>query len=145
MKPNTEIERKFLVNHDLFKGVTDQLKGKSITQAYMCDSTRIRLIDYDAWITIKSKPALVRSEFEYPIPWVDAVMILNDTSIVKSVVKKSRYKVEHKGHTWEVDVFDDNVLIVAEIELTTKDEKFELPEWLGDEVTEDPHFYNCNM
>lgn len=47
-------------------------------------------------------------------------------------------------HTWEIDEFaDENAgLIVAEIELSAVDEQFDRPPWLGEEVSEDPRYYN---
>ena len=45
----------------------------------------------------------------------------------------------------EVDVFhgDNEGLVFAEIELPAEDYAFELPEWLGAEVTGDPRYYNA--
>ena len=50
----------------------------------------------------------------------------------------------HEGHEWEIDVFssDNEGLIVAEVELDSIDEKFSLPDWVGDEVSNDPRYYN---
>jgi CYTH domain-containing protein len=40
----------------------------------------------------------------------------------------------------------DNVgLLVAEIELNREDERFELPPWVGKEVTSEPIYYNANL
>ncbi|MCH8981484.1 adenylate cyclase, partial [candidate division KSB1 bacterium] len=36
-------------------------------------------------------------------------------------------------------------LIVAEIELQSEDEPFEKPEWIGEEVTADPRYFNSNL
>ena len=36
-------------------------------------------------------------------------------------------------------------LIIAEIELASEDEQFEKPDWLGEEVTGDPRYYNANL
>ncbi len=36
-------------------------------------------------------------------------------------------------------------LIVAEIELESEDQKFEKPEWIGEEVTGDPKYFNSNL
>ena len=45
--------------------------------------------------------------------------------------------IEHHGH------LEGRVL--AEIELGDPDEPFAKPEWLGEEVTSDPRYYNVNM
>ena len=51
------------------------------------------------------------------------------------------------SHTFEVDVFrgDNEGLIVAEIELDSPDEEFARPDWLGEEVTGDPAYYNASL
>jgi adenylate cyclase len=36
-------------------------------------------------------------------------------------------------------------LIVAEIELGSEDEAFELPSWAEKEVSDDPRYYNVNL
>ncbi len=48
---------------------------------------------------------------------------------------------------FEVDVFHDKNegLIIAEIELSNEEEHFEIPEWLGEEVTGLPQYYNANL
>ena len=50
-------------------------------------------------------------------------------------------------HVWEVDEFlgENAGLVVAEIELGSVDEPFEKPEWIGDEVSGDPRYYNSNL
>ena len=64
-----------------------------------------------------------------------------------SVITKTRHLVDYKNHTWEVDEFHgDNVgLIVAEIELDDENEEFEIPPWLGEEVTADYRYLNSNL
>ena len=54
---------------------------------------------------------------------------------------------ELNEHIYEVDIFEgDNInLIVAEIELTSENETFKKPEWLGKEVTGDIKYYNSNL
>ena len=66
---------------------------------------------------------------------------------MRPLIEKTRFLVEHGGHTWEVDEFfgDNAGLIVAEIELESEDESFERPDWLGEEVTEDARYYNANL
>jgi CYTH domain-containing protein len=48
---------------------------------------------------------------------------------------------------WEVDVFegDNQGLTIAEIELKSTDETFELPPWIGQEVTGDKRYYNSYL
>jgi adenylate cyclase len=58
-----------------------------------------------------------------------------------------RHYVEHAGHRWEIDVFEgDNAgLVVAEVELQGVDEPFQRPAWIGDEVSNDPRYYNVSL
>jgi adenylate cyclase len=64
-----------------------------------------------------------------------------------AIIDKTRYRVRHADHLWEVDEFagDNAGLIVAEIELQAEDEPFERPSWLGAEVSDDPRYYNANL
>ncbi len=52
-----------------------------------------------------------------------------------------------RGSRWEVDEFlgANAGLVVADSELTTPDQPFARPDWLGEEVTEDPRYYNANL
>ena len=65
----------------------------------------------------------------------------------KPVINKTRHFVIHGNHTWEIDEFhnENQGLIVAEIELTTLDEQFTKPNWIGNEVTNDLRYYNNNL
>ena len=142
----TEIERKFLVLNDDWRGIVRS--DMKIIQAYLAtnesSSTRIRIQNDKANINIKSATlGITRSEFEYAIPVVDAQSMIDDLCI-KPVIEKTRYIVKYMHHTWEIDVFsgDNQGLIVAEIELSSPDEAFEKPSWLGEEVSNDARYYN---
>ncbi len=142
----TEIERKFLVLNEDWRGVVES--NMQIVQAYLAtnefSSTRIRIQNDKANINIKSATLGVsRTEFEYTIPLVDAQLMI-DELCVKPVIEKTRYIVKHIQHIWEIDVFsgDNEGLIVAEIELSSPDEAFEKPSWLGKEVSNDARYYN---
>jgi adenylate cyclase len=66
---------------------------------------------------------------------------------VRPLIEKRRYRVEHDGDLWEVDEFfgDNEGLVVAEIELEHEDQPFARPDWLGEEVTGEPRYYNVNL
>ena len=142
----TEIERKFLIlNQDWQEHIGAEAH---IAQGYLASnefsSTRIRIQDDKANINIKSATlGISRTEFEYVIPVDDAQQMINDLC-VKPVIEKTRYFVRHNKHTWEIDVFsgDNEGLIVAEIELSSADEAFETPSWIGEEVSNDARYYN---
>lgn len=143
---NNEIERKFLVvNEDWKKDVQCEY---TLKQGYLNTSkeltTRIRTKGKQAFITIKGKTeGISRTEFEYEIPLKDALELLKLCQ--NSNIEKTRYEVKIENHTWEIDVFEgDNLgLIVAEIELSSEDEVFAKPSWLGKEVSFDERYFNA--
>ena len=101
----------------------------------------------DYYITIKgNKIGISRFEFEYKIPKSDALELFKNFCEI-GVINKTRHYVKHSGHVWEIDEFhgDNQGLIVAEIELSTENEKFEIPSWVSKEVTSDPKYYNMNL
>ncbi|ABM03678.1 adenylate cyclase [Psychromonas ingrahamii 37] len=143
-----EIERKFLL--DLTKlGSLDS--GTLIRQGYITtiDKTvvRTRLAGDRAYLTLKGKnKGVTRTEFEYEIPVNDAQEIISELCN-GPVVEKTRYLIVYSGHTWEVDIFhgDNDGLVVAEIELESEQETFELPHWITTEVSGDPKYYNSSL
>lgn len=143
-----EIERKFLVKDDSFKA---ESKCRSrIIQGYLCReperTVRVRILDDKGFLTVKGKnKGCVRKEFEYEIPKVDAAEMLNLCS--GKILDKTRYLVDHKGFTWEIDEFHnlDKDLVVAEIELPDAETKFEIPAFIGEEVTGNPKYYNSML
>lgn len=144
----TETERKFLVKGE-FRHLA--VKEINIIQAYLSitdKSIRIRIADDDAWLTIKSRligKEFARNEWEYKIPLKDARELLN--ICLPGRIYKTRYHVPAGSHVFEVDVFNDKNkgLVIAEIELSSEDEEFLKPEWLGEEVTGQPQYYNANL
>ncbi len=84
-------------------------------------------------------------EYEYSIPLDEAQSMMKLSE--HSVITKTRYLVDFKRHTWEVDEFhgDNEGLVVAEIELDDENEIFEKPDWLDDEVTSDYRYLNSNL
>lgn len=142
----TEIERKFLVIGDAWRGAA--APGVRFRQGYLSAtgkaSVRVRVEGEQANLNIKSATLGVRRlEFEYPIPLEDANQML-DGLCTGGIVEKTRYRVPVGGHTWEVDVFEgaNAGLVVAEIELDHEDEVFAKPDWAGAEVSDDPRYYN---
>ncbi|MDM1367675.1 CYTH domain-containing protein [Myroides marinus] len=142
-----EIERKFLVNTLEF--IDQSHKSNKITQGYLNShperTVRIRLKDEQAFITIKGKSnesGTSRLEWEKQIDYTEANQLINLCE--DYVISKTRYLVTSGEHTFEVDVFhgDNEGLILAEIELTSEDEQFRKPSWLGQEVTGDLRYYN---
>jgi CYTH domain-containing protein len=88
----------------------------------------------------------VRVEYEYEIPGADAEAMLDDLC-EKPLIEKMRYKIEFQGLVWEVDEFfgENQGLLIAEVELESEDQPFTKPEWVGEEVTGDPKYFNANL
>jgi len=143
-----EIERKYLTSGDQWRKLA---KGTSYRQGYLSTvkerTVRVRTIDDKGYLTIKGiTVGASRAEYEYDIPASDANEMLTNLC-EKPLVEKNRYKIKVDGLTWEIDEFlGDNLgLIVAEVELTAEDQKFEKPAWIGQEVTGDPKYFNSNL
>ncbi len=144
-----EIERKYLVNKEKWNALAKP-KGTLIRQRYLlieADKTiRVRIKDSKGYLTIKGRSVgATRLEYEYEIPQEDAAQLLNGFSVPE--VKKVRYEILFNDKKWEVDEFlEDNIgLIIAEIELKEESEYFELPEWIGREVTVEKQYYNSHL
>jgi CYTH domain-containing protein len=144
-----EIERKFLVKGDFEK---DVLRRERIVQGYICAekerTVRIRIQGDEGFLTIKSAPnerGWSRYEFELPVALNDAEELLK--LCLTGVIDKVRHWIHVGNHLWEVDVFhgDNEGLVVAEIELASEEETFELPVWAGEEVTGDTKYYNAML
>ena len=144
-----EIERKFLLaNNDWKEQVSRSFR---IRQGYMGEidkaSVRIRVQGDKANINIKSATlSMRRMEYEYEIPLIEAEEML-DQLCKQPQVDKTRFIVEQGKFKWEIDEFygENEGLLVAEIELDDENEAFDKPQWLGEEVTEDPRYYNVNL
>jgi CYTH domain-containing protein len=144
-----EIERKFLVRGE-FK--SHSVKKLEIEQGYLSvDPARIirlRICNKKAILSVKApagNSGFSRYEWEFVIPLSEASEILK--VCFGEIIRKTRYLVPFRNHTYEVDVFHgrNEGLIIAELELASEDELFEKPEWLGEEVTGKPEYYNSNL
>ncbi len=145
---NLEIERKFLVINANWRKLAE---GKFIRQGYLNTeknrTVRVRSESNRGLITIKGKPeGLARPEFEYEIPYDDAVYLLKHLCH-KPLIEKTRYLCSYQDQTWEIDEFhgENAGLIIAEIELTDESIDLQLPDWIGQEITGDPRYYNANL
>lgn len=144
-----EIERKFLLQSDSWREEAD--RGEYYHQGYLSTEpervVRVRQMGERAVMTIKGKgDGITRPEYEYEIPLADAQAMLRQLCL-QPTIEKRRHKLQQGSHTWEIDVFagENEGLQVAEIELTTEQEAFEKPDWLGDEVSDDRRYLNSNL
>lgn len=146
-----EIERKFLVTNDSwffdeFESITE------IEQVYLSfdPAVRIRINDRleQAKMCCKTQTndPRVRHEVEFEIDYDNARKVV-DAFDCKNTIFKERFVIDVGGKKWEIDKFlgANAGLVVAEIELQSKEEDVDLPSWVGDEVTDDPKYLNVNL
>jgi CYTH domain-containing protein len=145
----TEIERKFRVEGEAWRQHVGT--GKSYRQGYLSTdaerTVRVRVVGQKGYVTIKGKAVgASRPEFEYAIPFDDATAML-ESLCLRPLIEKTRYRLPYAGLTWEIDEFsgENQGLIIAEVELTDEHQRIELPDWVGDEVTDDARYVNANL
>ena len=144
-----EIERKFLVLSDAWQN--SAIRHTKIRQAYLDSSAKVSVRvrikdDGSATLTLKSRSSkLRRREFEYPIPTSDAEELVSLSG--GRIVEKVRHIVPCGNLNWEIDVFSGNNLglVTAEVELPDENHQFELPPWIGSEVTGQDRYYNGTL
>lgn len=147
-----EIERKYLVTSDSYKQMA--VARYHICQGYISrektGTVRIRITDDKAYLTIKGKPAaghFARYEWEKEIDVQEAKELMQLCQ--GTIIDKTRWIIPAKeeGLKWEVDEFHDKHegLTLAEIELTSEEQEVEKPDFVGEDVTSDPRYYNANM
>ena len=144
-----EIERKFLVVNNSWRQRTHQ--SIEIRQGYLCKdierTVRVRTWGTEGKITVKGKSVNgARAEYEYDIPFEDAVNLLNNLCL-SGIVHKIRHLIPRDRYTWEIDEFLDHNhgLVLAEVELPSIDAAIEIPMWIGKEVTNDHRFQNSHL
>jgi adenylate cyclase len=118
-----EVERKFLVTGPGWHERVE--RSASLRQGFLAQTDaaviRIRIVD-------------------------DAEALLTELC-PGAVIEKRRHLVAVGDLMFEIDVFTGahEGLVLAEIELPDAKASFERPDWLGDEVTGDPRYYNANL
>ena len=144
----TEIERKFLLKNDGWRGLG---AGKRYRQGYLSTvkerTVRVRTAGDKGFITVKGiTVGDKRPEYEYEIPLSDANEML-DQLCERPLIEKTRYRIPQGPVVWEVDEFegDNRGLITAEVELKDENQSVTPPDWIGQEVTGDPRYFNANL
>ena len=142
-----EIERKFLIQGESWR---EGAQGTLFRQGYLNSAkervVRARTMGNKAALTIKGiTTGATRLEFEYDIPMDDAAQLLELCE--QPLIEKTRYKIPYGGLVWEIDEFHgvNEGLIVAECELESEDQAIDKPDWVGEEVTGDPRYFNSNL
>lgn len=143
-----EVERKFLVRSDAWRALGEPVHFR---QGYLSDTpertVRVRLAGDQAWLTVKGMTrGVARNEYEYSIPPEEAAEML-DTLCLRPQIEKRRTRIPLGELIWEVDEFlgENAGLIVAEVELKAPDQSFDLPAWIGAEVSGDCRYFNSNL
>lgn len=144
-----EIERKFLVSGE-FK--SQAFAQSRIMQGYICSAhgrtVRIRIRDDKGYLTIKgasNDSGTSRYEWEQELPLSESQELMKLCE--PGMIDKTRYLVRSGKHVFEVDEFygDNDGLLIAEVELSSEDEAFEKPSFIGEEVTGDARYYNSQL
>ncbi|KAA6328651.1 Inorganic triphosphatase [termite gut metagenome] len=144
-----EIERKFLVTGEFKSKAFAQYR---ITQGYICRASgrtvRVRIRDDKGYLTIKGasdSSGTERYEWEKEIPLSEARELMELCE--PGIIDKTRYLVQSGKHVFEIDEFygAHQGLIIAEVELESKDEAFIKPDFIGEEVTGDSRYYNSRL
>lgn len=151
-----EIERKFLVTAPL-STILAQYPGHvplTIEQRYLGDcgkwTTRIRKTSSDGFtdhhLTLKKKItniSCVEIETRISLTFYNQM-----TEQCGPALRKHRHRILHGNVCWEVDEFlnpELNGLIIAEIELQNEDDVIDIPNWIGEEVSEDRQYKNAKL
>jgi len=154
-RTDAEIERKYLLRDEPLIPNEDVTDVVEIEQGYLPGeriSERLRREHHaDGNVrlvrTLKSGKGLVRREIEEPISseLFDALWPLT----AARRIRKRRTKASVGTKTFEIDVFRDRPLVLAELELETVDEAVDLPPWILDvlvaDVTDDTSYSNAKL
>lgn len=145
-----EIERKFLL-----KSVPEGIENypfHTISQGYISQDpvVRIRQLDSDYILTIKSRGLMKRTEIEKPLTEEEFDELSN--MVVGNVIKKRRYILPLKNYPdlkVELDIFSGifEGLIIAEVEFADTEiaRSFKAPDYLKFDVTDNPKYQNSSL
>jgi adenylate cyclase len=148
-KMTREIERKFLVQGDFRLMAAGKFE---IKQGYLSidpeRTVRVRITSKKGFLTIKGPSdasGMSRFEWEQEISLGDAKGLLK--LCLPHLIEKTRYVVEYEDHVFEIDEFQgaNQGLLLAEVELSSTAEECSLPDWIGQEVTNNPRYYNSYL
>lgn len=146
-----EIERKYLLRGcppEALAVPADRIEQGWIPGTELRERLRRRITADGAvtcWRTMKLGPSEARIEVEEATPpeQFEAMWPLTRTARVR----KERHVVPWGAHTWEIDVFLDRELVLAEVELDSVDDAVTLPAWLAPyvirDVTGEPAYVNA--
>ena len=153
-----EIERKFLIEMpDKSALKAHDARIKDMLQTYLIpaenETARVRMIregDSVSYVkTVKRRISnLSHFEDEREISLSEYENELKNRDTSKKTIEKTRYCIDFAAHTLEIDVYPfwtDRA--VLEIELSSEDESFDIPDYLKviKEITDDGRYKNTNL
>lgn len=154
-----EIERRFVVHaaklpdldlgRRIYQGYVAKERGNTVRSRIVYPGPAIQPYLARGYLTVKGPGTIEKPEYEYPVPAEDALDMINGLCL-PAVVEKIRHVLPAAAPSsprplrWEVDVFlgVHRPVVLAEVELPARDTAFEVPDWVGPEVTEDPEYTN---
>lgn len=144
-----EIEHKYSVHRQIWETIQPERSVK-VNQAYLhsdiSKTIRVRVMGNRGYITIKGKTnSASRPEYEYEIPVEEARELI--ANFAYNVIEKTRHYVTYAGNVWEVDEFygANEGMLIAEIELKSEDQHYEIPEWIHENITSDRRYSNAYL
>jgi adenylate cyclase len=143
-----DVELRFLVCSSSWKnGAQGTLYRQGYLSTAVDRTVRVRIIGEWARLTVKGrKTDGAATRFDYEIPLKDAEFMLVHLCL-QPILEKTRYKLDHRGVSWDIDEFHgaNEGLVIAEVELGVSGTMPELPEWVGDDVTEDHRYASSRL
>lgn len=143
-----EIERKFLLASERWRSLAEECEHirDGLLSSDNERKIRIRITSERSTLTVKSSRVRgEREEFEFDIPRDDAERLIAYCG--SDIIQKVRHYVGHAGLTWEIDEYEGLLegVVLAEVELASRDQHVDIPDWIGREVTEEPSYRKINM
>lgn len=136
------VRRRFLLRDDaqLRSMPWGRLPGVRYSQGFLSTHPErivsVRIGEHGASLIVASQPEGPMSpRFEYEIPPVDAHHMLEQCEGPK--IERQRRRFRYGEHFWRVDEYkgDNEGLVIAEVELDFVHDEFEMPSWIGEEIT----------
>lgn len=144
-----EIERKFLLKDKSIIKLSDY--HYNITQFYITNNLRFRK-DKDGFkLELKRRKGFFNYENNLLIPnFIGNCLFKIFNFLIKRKIEKIRYVLNFNDNKFEIDYFPkfDSYLVEVEFENLSKLWEFDdiqKPHWLGDDVTNNPNYFNCNL
>lgn len=151
-----EIEHKWLIKDDTLSTLLKEdiivirqcyisVNEMSIVRIRTATGTKEKQAGY---VTIKGQSiGSARLEYESRMSYDEASEIISSPMSLYTPIEKIRYVTMFNGKKWEIDQFlgKNEGLIVAEIELISDYEAYDLPDWVTENVTAEKRYNNLQL